>query len=370
MDKDNFKVFKNIAFMIIFVLLFIIFFCLLIATKDNRLIKDIKEYIKTDTKVLYISNKKNYSGYPIKLFDKYDLQYLYVDSTSLSKFEKSKLEKIINSKYISNIIVIYKNEKIVDAIIEYKDEETLVSFLQDNDLIPEEIGNNSKIIENIKELIKTEYTLIYLPYKKLDEIEDQDKKLEKIAKEYEINYKKVDAYLLSRIQQDKLNSILQISTVEDQIVILIKDQKIIGSIRGIKSKRDYLNALKECKFIDEIGYYISHINLNEFDNILSSDEKNVIVIGKDDCKYCDEVNNSLNSIALEYNIKINYINVGKIDSDIAINLENKLSQLGYNDGFTTPMTIIVEKGKLIDYVIGLSTEKYFVEIFTENGIIK
>ena len=71
------------------ILLLIIFFSLLFLTKDNKLIKDIKEYIKKDTKVIYIANKKNYDNYPIDIFKKYDINYMYINSTNLSKFEKS-----------------------------------------------------------------------------------------------------------------------------------------------------------------------------------------------------------------------------------------------------------------------------------------
>ena len=59
-----------------------------------------------------------------------------------------------------------------------------------------------------------------------------------------------------------------------------------------------------------------------------------------------------------------------MDSDISINLQKDLNNLKYNDGFTTPLTIIIENGELLDYIIGASNEKYFIDIFTENGIIK
>lgn len=370
MKKDNLKHIKNISIGIFFVLLVIVFFYLLLTTRDNDLVKNIKEFKETDIKVLYISDKKHYSNYPIELFKKYEIDYLYVNSSKLSNIEKTKIEKITNSSYFSNIIVIYNNGKIVDAIIEYEDEESLHKFFQKHELIPEIIGDNSKIIDSVNELLTTDYSLIYLPYKNIKEIDSQDKILKKIAADYEINYKKIDTFLLSKSQQNKLNSILQISTVEDQIVILVKGQKVIGSIRGINNKRSYLNELKDFNFIDEIGYFITHINFDEFNNLLNNNEKNIIVIEKDDCKYCEQVSETLNNIAINYDVKINSINVGKIDSNIAIEIEKKLSDLKYNDGFTTPIIIIVENNKLLDYVIGASSEEYFIDIFSENGIIK
>ncbi|MBE6139534.1 MAG: hypothetical protein E7174_03460 [Firmicutes bacterium] len=370
MKKDNFRVVKNITLIIIFILLVIIFFSFLLVGRDNKIIKNIKEYISTDIKVLYISNEDNYHDYPIELFEKYDVNYLYVDSTNLSNIDQSKIKDIINSKYLSNIIVIFNNGEIVDAIIEYEDEESLDKFLQTNDLIPKIIGDNSKIIQNVNELLTTQYSLIYLPYNYVEEIDNQDKILKEICENYEINYKRIDAYLLSKSQQNKLNSILQISTVEDQIVILVKNEKIIGSIRSINTKKSYFNKLTEFKFIDQIDSFVANINLDEFNNLLNSNEKNIIIIGKDDCKYCEEVSKTLNDIAINYDIKVNYINIGKFDSNISIQVEEILLELGYIDGFTTPITLIIENNKLLDYVIGASNEQYFIDIFTENGIIK
>lgn len=370
MRKDNFKVIKNITLMIIFILLLIVFSCFLFSTKDNKLIKDIQEHISINTKVLYISNEDNYSDYPIEMFKKYDIDYLYIDSTKLSNVEKLKIENIINSKYLSNIIIIFQEGKAIDAIIEYESKNQLNEFLQKYELVPQIIGDNSNIITSVNELLKAEYALLYLPYEPIGEIDNQNKILKEISLDYGINYKKIDAYLLSKNQQKKLNTILQISTVEDQIVILIKDEEIIGSVRGINNKKDYLSKLTEYNFIDEIGYFITDINLDEFNNLISNNEKNVIIIGKDECKYCDYVIDILNDMAINYDIKINYINVGKIDSNIAIELEEQLLSLGYNDGFTAPITLMIENKKLLDYIIGASEEKYFIDIFLENGIIK
>lgn len=370
MRKDNFKVRNNIVLLIILVILLVIFFLLLFLNKDNSLIKDVKKIIETDTKVLYISNKKDYKKYPTDLFEKYEINYLYIDSSKLTSVEETKLEKIINSKYLSNIIVIYNNGEIVDAIIEYDSKDSLNKFLQKNNIIPEVIGDNTNIIEDVKNTLDTDYSLIYLPYKKTEEIDNQNKILKDICEDYEINYKKIEAYLLSPSQHTKLNTLLQISKVEEQIIILVKNKKIIGSIRDINNKKGYLEKLKEYKFVEEINSLITFINLNEFNNLFNNNEKNIIVIGKDECKYCDSVTTTLNDIAINYDIKVNYINIGKIDSSISLAVEEKLMELNYNDGFTTPMVLIVEKNKLLNYVIGFASEQYFIDIFTENGIIK
>ena len=370
MGKGNFKEIKYVLLTLILIILIIIFFYILIKLKDDNLIKDIKDYISSDIKVIYITDKENYSKYPIELFKKYDVDYLYINSDNLSNIEKIKIKKIINSNYLSNIIAVFEDSIIKDAIIEYDNEEKLNSFLSKYDIIPTIIGDNSNIINELNDILKTDYSLIYLPYEYSDIVGSQDEIFEEISKQYSIFYKRIDAYLLSGSQKEKLNTILKISQVNNQIVILVKDKKVVGSIRNVNSKTEYLNRLNELSFINEAQNNINYIDYNKFLDFIGSNDKNIIIIGRDDCKHCDDINKLLSSISLNYNINVNYINIKKINSEISKNIENELLKLGYSDGFTTPMVIIVEKNKLLDYVIGPSNKKYFVDIFTENGIIK
>jgi len=339
-------------------------------SSDNKKIYEIEEFIKNDTKVLYISDELNYSDYPVELFKKYEIEYLTINSDELNIFEKSKIEKIINSQYLSNIIVIYKNGKIIDKFVNYESENDLNVFLQQLDILPQVIGDTAGIIESVPELLESDLAILYFPYEYVNGIETQSKILQEIAAEYNSEYKMIDSYLLSSTQKEKLNSILQISAVEDQIVILVQKGKIIGSIRGINKKNEYLNELKSYKFIEQIENYINNIDYDEFENLISTQEKSIILVGKDNCKYCDEVIEILNVIIIDYDIKINYLNIKDFDTDVSKNVEGKLNELGYSDGFTTPITLLTEANKLLDYVIGSSDQEYFVEIFTENGIIK
>lgn len=370
MKIGNLKSTKNIILIISSAILLITFFLLFQYIRDNKLVNDIKDYIEDDIKILYITNKENYSNYPIKLFEKYDIDYMYIESTNLSKFEIKRIEKIINTKYISNVIAIFNNGKIIDAIIEYENSESLNLFLQKNNIIPEIIGDNSKIISSVEKSLNGDYTLLYFPYKYTEDIDNQEKILKEISKEYEFFYSKVEAYLLSASQQKKLNTILQISSVEDQIVILIKDKKIIGSVRGINNKLQYLELLKKFNFITKISQNVINIDYDNFVSLLNSSDKNIILISKDDCKYCTEVEEVLNEISIEYDVKVYSVNIGKLDSNMGVEVSKKLVDLGYSDGVTTPITLIVENNKLINYVIGASNKQYFVDIFSENGIIK
>lgn len=370
MKTNTFDNIKKLLMIILILTLIIVFVVLLIVSKNNKVVDNINEFIANDTKVLYISDKEHYSSYHIDLFEQYEIEYLYVDSTNLSTFEKNKISKIINNKSLENIIIIFKNKKVVDVIIDYKTEENLNQFLQDNNILPKILSNPEGIIDKAKEYLETDLTVIYIPYVYNEQTDSQALVLNELANSYEISYERIDAYLLSYYQKEKLNSILQISSVEDQIVILIKNNKIVGSIRGYNSKNDYLNYLYEYNIISNIKNNIEEIDYDVFKTLIQSTEKNIILIEKSECKYCDETTKILNRLIDNYNISVKRININDFNSELSKNIEQDLIDLGYNEGFTTPLVIILESNKLLDFIIGVANEQYFVDIFTENGIIK
>ena len=243
MSKKNKSNKKKTIYIISFSLLVILFITLLLFIKDSEKIINIKEFIKTDTKILCIMQDDNFS-YAVKIFDKYSIDYLKINSDELTIFERKKIENIIDSKNFKNVLVIYKNNVIEDVFTEYKNEENLSKFLQKNDIVPEIIVDNvEQIMIESKKMLDSEYSMIYIPYKNLEEIEKQDEIFKDIAEEYAVEYKKIDAYLLSDSQQEKINAMLGLSSVEDQILILIKNNKMFANIRGIHSKNTYIETL-------------------------------------------------------------------------------------------------------------------------------
>lgn len=361
---------KNKLLIISFILVLIVFICLLYFIKDSTSIRNTKEFIKDQTKVLFVYNKENYNNYLETILKRYDIKLLSIDISSLNKIDKNKLKKITKSENYETLIIIYENGKIKDLIKNNTSEEAVQKFLQSNSLIPERIGNPKKVLNDAKEALKDDLILLYVPYNYSENIDNQDQMLSYMCSKQNVKYKKIDAYLLSDSQKETLNSLFQISEVNDQIVIFIKNQKVVGSVRGINDVKEYIDKLKEFKMISSTNTNFESIDLDTFNDLINSNQKSIIYITKDECKYCNKTFETLNNISLNNNVLIRYINIKTLDSDIANNVENKLISMGYSDGFTTPITIIVESNKLLDYVIGATEGKYFVEIFTKNGIIK
>lgn len=370
MKESAFDLAKKIIMCISFSILIIVFVALLVLTMDDKFVRGIKDYIETDTKVLYISNKRNYNEYPIKILEKYEINYKYIESDKLSSFEKSKIRDIINNRDLSNIIVIFESGKIKNALLHYENEAELNKFLIENDIIPSIIGKTSGIKNKISNALNSDSLILYLPYHYTDEVEYQNELLKNLSKQFNVEYQKIDIYLLSKTQQQKINSLLEISDVEDQIVLFIKNKKVLGSLRGYKRKSEYINKLFEYEYAEEVYNSLTEIEYEEFDSKLGDSNKNVFLITKDDCKYCKETMSILNQVSSSNNLDIDYINIEEIDSDIALKVEERLEKTGYKDGFSTPLLLITEKNKIIDYSIGVSSIDFYQEMFSENGLIK
>ena len=370
MKENTFDIIKGVLKILVLLTIFSIALIMISYVIDSKFIDSINKLIESDTKVLYISTKDNYMEYPIKMLDKYEIEYKYINASNLSSIEKSKIKGITNSNNLDNLLVVYKDGVIIGQLSKPKTNNEVVKFLQEQGVIPFIIGDVKNILSNTNKLLQTDYTMIYVPYKYEDEIENRDNVFKSISQKYDINYEMIKAYLLSDVQKLKLNSLLQVSEVEDQIVILIKNKNIIGSIRNVCSEAEYVSQMKEYNFIWEKESKLSNINYNRFVELIGSDDKNIIVIGKDNCKYCDSIIAVLNDIVIENDLTVYYLDIKSFESDMAKKVEKKLIELNYSDGFSTPITIITESNRIIDFIVGDSSREYFINVFNEIGLIK
>ena len=95
----------------------------------------------------------------------------------------------------------------------------------------------------------------------------------------------------------------------------------------------------------------------------------ILVLGQTTCGYCIKAKPILSKIADDYGITINYINVNTLTSEQSGKLSKYVSYLGENE-WGTPLTLIVNNGKVVDSANGLLDEDGYVKLFKDNGFIK
>lgn len=345
----------------------IILFVFLNTHTSNKFILELKNIIGTDIKILYLYDNQNYNELFEKSLESYDIDYYSFNTSYINNKKEKKLKRFANSNYINNIVLIYKNGKIVDAIIKNNDLGKLREFLIKNKLITEYYKESEDIFFKLEELLNSDLSLVYIPYIKSDSDLENEEMLKEICKTYNIDYKTLDAYKLGYFQKNKLNNILNISSVEDHIVILIKDSRIFESIRGEYNSDYYIAAINKA-LTTNIENNMININIKEFENIINDDEVNIVLIGNEDSKDIAKVKDTLNGLISKYNIEIRYLDIS--NKDEIDKIEGMLKKMGYAGNISLPLTLILGKNEVLDYSIGLSNENYYIDIFRENGIIK
>ena len=103
---------------------------------------------------------------------------------------------------------------------------------------------------------------------------------------------------------------------------------------------------------------------------MNTKEKNIILIGSDELKDSNDVYELLNKMIYNYEINVSYINIKKDNTDLYDKIKEDLKEIGYMEGFSLPLAVIVESNNILDYAVGNSKEEYFIDIFKENGVIK
>jgi len=205
--------------------------------------------------------------------------------------------------------------------------------------------------------------------------------LETIAEDYDIEYFSIDSNELSAKQRKDVLSKLGIEHATPTTVI-VKKGKVIDTQVGYVDGSALVEFFKENKVLSEKAVYsaeknINFINYSEYKDLIRNNETNIIVIGQTGCSHCTAFKPALNSVAGDYKLTINYLNLAELTQEENQNFFESLEKIQYNDpefledgSFGTPLTLIVKNGKVYDYISGQRTISQLVREFTKAGLIK
>lgn len=108
--------------------------------------------------------------------------------------------------------------------------------------------------------------------------------------------------------------------------------------------------------------------LNEFYSAFNGESKSLVMIGRDDCGYCQLFHPSLDFMHEQYGFDYIYINTNNLTSSV---LSKLLSDIGVSESeFGTPMTLVVKKGKVVDSLNGFSDEDELLNFLKKNSFVK
>ena len=204
--------------------------------------------------------------------------------------------------------------------------------------------------------------------------------MEQISKDYDIDYLHIDSSKLTKSDREKMLKELNIKQATPTTVI-VKNGEIIDTQVGYLDGGAMVEFLKDNKILDKDAVYtpeqyITFINYDEYNKILKQEGKHIITIGQTGCSHCIATKPVLNAIAKDYDITINYLNLTDMNQSEHTSFTNSLSEIGYDDedfvssgSFGTPLTLIIENGKVISYVNGERPTAQYIRSFKKAGII-
>jgi predicted bacteriocin transport accessory protein len=205
--------------------------------------------------------------------------------------------------------------------------------------------------------------------------------LELIAEDYDLEYCSIDSTKLSKKQANIVLEKLGIENATPTTVI-VEDGKVVDVQEGYVDGRELVEFFKENKILEEDAVYsaekyITYVDYNKYRSLTRSEETSIIVIGQSTCSHCIAIKPALNSVAEDYNLTINYLNLTELNEDETNKFYESLEDIEYNDpdfvkdgSFGTPLTMVVEDGKIVDYISGSRTISQLVRKFRQLGLIE
>ena len=145
------------------------------------------------------------------------------------------------------------------------------------------------------------------------------------------------------------------------------DSSSTSSSTNQSSSEDENPLLEDGEVInDEDMGELTEISYVALETFLTNKEKQIVFLGSEYCGWCIYQKPILRKIVKDYNVQINYLNLGSIseeDSNKLYNLHDDLASFG------TPCFIVLENGKVTVVDQGARGTSQMVEFLKTNGFI-
>lgn len=213
--------------------------------------------------------------------------------------------------------------------------------------------------------------------------EEKNEYLNIVSQNYisEENNNKISALFKDSEKYETVLDILEnIGAYSTPTTVIIGKGGVVDSLVGYTNPQVLNNFLKEYNLVDtnKTLKFNYPTNLEEYNKLINSNEKEVIVLAKSTCSYCVTLHENLSRLLETNNVKISYVYLDSIiksqeDQD---KFYESLPWLTEKDGngkenFSgTPTTIIVQNKKVLASIGGSVSEQSFKTFLQNNGIME
>lgn len=159
------------------------------------------------------------------------------------------------------------------------------------------------------------------------------------------------------------------------IVLLVIAVIFLGGGSSTKLSDDpeevMANLQRESSLVTEgeKGEFGDQINVDKYLELYNQEDKySVVYVARPTCDYCKLTTPIIQKIIKEYSIYMSYLNTDDFSEDDMANFI-KSDEL-FEEGFGTPMLLIVGDGKILDSIDGATDEEHYIDFLKKYKFIK
>jgi len=200
-----------------------------------------------------------------------------------------------------------------------------------------------------------------------------EEKLEKKTSKKVNKQENIDIAVNNQINQSILNVLKEIKILLIAVVCILVFISVISLVTNKKISKDYSNDNKQPDNGDELGEYdvstFDEITADDLIELYKKDGYHIIYTGRSTCGYCVMFAPVLKEIQEKYDVKINYLDITKVDNAGYETIKKEDNLLTQNFG-TTPLTIVYKDGEFVDGIVGYVEYEAFESFLEKTGMIK
>ena len=206
--------------------------------------------------------------------------------------------------------------------------------------------------------------------------------LETLSKDYDMDYYYLDATKLSNSESKKILEELNAPSSGTPMTFIVENGKTIDVENGYVPAQEYIEFFVKNKMLPEDAVYskeayITFVNFDEYSDLISDGKEHVFVIGQTTCSHCIAIKPALNSVAKDYDLTINYLNLTDMTDSEKEGFYESLTELKYSDpdylesgSIGTPLVYVVRDGEITGYFSGERSKSQLVKEFKKMDLIE
>jgi len=240
---------------------------------------------------------------------------------------------------------------------------------------------SNQIMDNFYEYFKSkDAKIIYYASSTCGYCSLQTPIMEQIDKDYDIDYLYIDSSKLTTSDRETVLKELNIDHATPTTVV-VKNGKVVDTQIGYVEGAQMVEFLINSKILDKDAVYtpeqyLTMIDYSQYKELIAKEGTYVVTIGQTGCSHCIATKPVLNTIAKDYNIEMNYLNLTNMTESEKNDFYSTLTDIEYNEesfvskgSIGTPLTLIIQNGKVVSYINGEKPTSQYITKLKKVGLI-